>query len=73
MKGFLALCLLVAIVFVGVSFGKPYYRYYSLDSHTRDFLKSDVYNVETIRQNIMDDAAELKVPLDEGNLEVRQV
>ena len=65
-KGFLVLCVLVAIVFVGVSFGKPYYRYYSLSSHTRDFLKSDTYNVETIRKNIMADAAELNVPLDEA-------
>jgi hypothetical protein len=69
-KGFLALFFLVAIVFVGVSFGKPYYRYYSLSSHTRDFLKSDTYNVETIRTNIMTDAEELKVPLAEEDLEV---
>lgn len=69
-KVFLVLCLLVAIVFVGVSFGKPYYRYYMLSSHTRDFLQSDTFNPETIRKNIMADAEELNVPLDEQDLKV---
>lgn len=69
-KGILSLFILVAIVFVGMSFGKPYYRYYSLSSHTRDFLRTDTYNAETIRKNIMADAAELNVPLDEQDLEV---
>jgi hypothetical protein len=69
-KGFLVLCVLVAIVFAGVSFGKPYYRYYSLSSHTRDFLKSDTFSPETIRKNIMADAEELNVPLAEEDLEV---
>lgn len=68
-KGVLALCVLVAIGFVGVSLGKPYYRYYLLSSHTRDFLRTD-NNAETIRKNIMADAAELKVPLAEKVLEV---
>ena len=69
-KGFFVLVILVAVVFVGISFGKPYYRYYTLGSHTRDFLKTDIGNIEAIRKNIMDDAEELNVPLDEKNLEV---
>jgi hypothetical protein len=69
-KGFLLLSILVAIVFVGISFSKPYYRYYTLGSHTRDFLKSDIGNVNAIKKNIMDNAAELNVPLEEEDLEV---
>ncbi len=69
-KGFLALCVLAAIVFVGISFGKPYYRYYMLGSDTRDFLKTDIGDVNAIRKNIMDKAEELNVPLDEQDLEV---
>jgi hypothetical protein len=69
-KGLLVLGVLVAIVFVGVSFGRPYFRYYSLSSHTRDFLRSDTFNAAAIRANIIADAAELKVPLDEQDLEV---
>jgi hypothetical protein len=69
-KGFFCLFILVAVVFVGISFSKPYYRYYTLGSHTRDFLKSDVGVIEVIRKNIMANAAELNVPLDEKDLEV---
>ncbi|RPI38255.1 MAG: hypothetical protein EHM54_00885 [Nitrospiraceae bacterium] len=70
-QGFLLLFVLVAVVFVGISFGKPYYRYYELGSLTRDFLKTDVGDINAIRKDIIDNAAELKVPLDEKDLEVR--
>ncbi len=69
-KGLFWLIILAAVVFVGISFSKPYYRYYTLGSHTRDFLKTDVGDITAIRKNIMDNAAELKVPLDEKDLEV---
>jgi hypothetical protein len=69
-KGFLALCILGAVVFAGISFGKPYYRFYMLGSHTRDFLKTEIGDINAIRKNVMDDAAELNVPLDEQDLEV---
>jgi len=69
-KGVLSLCILVAIIFIGISFGKPYYRFYALGSHTRDFLKTDVGDIDAIKKNVMKDAAELNVPLDEADLEV---
>ena len=68
--GVLSLCILVAIIFIGISFGKPYYRFYALGSHTRDFLKTDVGDIDAIKKNVMKDAAELNVPLDEADLEV---
>ena len=70
-KGFFGLFILVAVVFVLISFGKPYYRYYELGSLTRDFLKTDVGDINAIRKDIINNAAELKVPLDEKDLEVR--
>jgi hypothetical protein len=69
-KGVLGLFILAAVFFVGISFGKPYYRYYELGSLTRDFLKSDVGDTNAIRKNILDNAAGLKVPLDEEDLDV---
>ena len=71
--GFFMLVILVAVVFVGISFAKPYYRYYTLGSHTRDFLKSDTGSINAVTKNIMENAAELNVPLDEENLEVVMV
>jgi len=72
-KGIFLLLILVAIVFVGISFAKPYYRYYTLGSHTRDFLKTDTGSIDAIKANVMKDAAELNVPLDEKDLEVVRV
>jgi adenine-specific DNA methylase len=69
-KSFFLLLLLVAVVYVGISFSKPYYRAYTLGSHTRDFLKTDIGNIEAIKKNVMKDAVELQVPLEEKNLEV---
>ncbi len=70
-KGLFLLFLLVAIIFLGISFGKPYYRYYVLSSHTRDLLKTEIGNVDAIKKKIMEDAVELNVPLNENDLEVK--
>lgn len=70
-RGLLLLALLVAIAFVGISFGKPYYRYLVLSSHTRDILKEEIGNVDIIKEKIMADAKELNVPLQEDDLDVR--
>jgi hypothetical protein len=72
-KGIIGLFLLIALILAGVTFARPYYRYYSLGSHTRDFLRTEIGNVETIRKNIMKDAAELDVPLDEKDVSVTLV
>ena len=69
-KGIFIVLVLVAVVFLSISFGTPYYRYYVLGSHTRDILKSEIGRIETIRTKIMEEAKELNVPLDEENLEV---
>ena len=72
-KGVIWLFVLVAVILAGVAFAQPYYRYYSLGSHTRDFLKTDIGNVETIRKHILEDAAELGVPLNEKDVSVSLV
>ncbi len=69
-KGFLLLALFVGVSFLLISFGKPYYRYNTLRSHTKDILMSELGNVQKIKENILADAAELHVPLEEENLEV---
>jgi hypothetical protein len=72
-KGFFWLIVLVALVFVGISFGKPYYRYYALGSNTLDFLKTDIGDIEAVRKHVIKDAVDLQVPLDEKDLEVVKV
>lgn len=69
-KGLFTLAILVFLAYSGISFGKPYYRYYTLGSHTRDLLKTEIGNVEAIKKKILADAAELQIPLDGKDLEV---
>ena len=69
-KSILLIFVLVVIAFVLISFGGPYYRYYTLSSHTRDSLKAEIGNIDIIRKNIMTNAEELKVPLHDSALSV---
>ena len=66
----LLLLIFAAVVFVGISFGKPYIRYNTLRSHTKDILSSEINVLPAIKEKIMAEAAELKVPLKEENLEL---
>ncbi len=67
---FLLLLIFAALVFVGISFGKPYYRYNTLRSHTKDILSSEINVLPAIKEQVLKEAKELNVPLQEDNLEV---
>lgn len=67
---FLLLLIFAALVFVGISFGKPYYRYNTLRSHTKDILSSEINVLPAIKEQVLKEAKELNVPLQEENLEV---
>jgi hypothetical protein len=69
-KGIFTILLLVFVAFLLISYGKPYFRSYVLGSHTRDILRSEIGNIDTIKTKIMEEAKELNVPLNEENLEV---
>jgi hypothetical protein len=69
-KVYLCMVVFVAVAFVGISFGKPYYRYNTLRSHTKDMLLEDIGSPEIIKAKVMGEAAALNIPLDEDNLEV---
>ena len=69
-KTLLGLALLAGLIFVGVAIATPYYRYYQFGSHTRDFLRTDIGEVNMIRKHLIEDAAELGVPLNDKNLTV---
>jgi hypothetical protein len=61
-----------ALLFVGISFGRPYYRYYTLSSFTHDMLLEEVGNAQEIREKVLADAVQLNIPLKEEDLEVTQ-
>ncbi len=73
-KGFIktlfGFLLLGAIMVCLVLFGKPYYRSYTFGAHTRDFLKTEIGDIVKIRENVVKDAAELGIRLNEADLSV---
>jgi hypothetical protein len=63
-RGFLMLVVIVAFLFVGLKFTGPYYRSYSVGSHTRDYLRLlTTTNVEAIKRNVIELANESGVLL----------
>ncbi len=66
----LLIAVVVAVIFVGISFGRPYVRFNTLRSHTVDLLEMDVKDPADIKAQVLKDAEELKVPLAEENIEV---
>jgi hypothetical protein len=69
-KWIIILFFFICAVFLAISFGRPYYRYNTLRSHTKDLLLSQVTDIDRIRKEVLDDAVELKVPLKDEDLEV---
>lgn len=61
---------IVAAGYVGISFAKPYIRYNTLRMHTTDILESEEKSLPAIKGQVLADAAELKIPLSEENVEV---
>lgn len=70
MKTLLGLGLLVAVIYIGVTLARPYYRYYQFGSHTRDFLKTDIGDANLIKKHMLEDAAELGVMLNDKDVTV---
>lgn len=66
----LLLAVFGALIFVGISFGRPYFRYNTLRSHTKDILLSDLTVLPAIKEQVLHEAKELNIPLSEENLEV---
>lgn len=66
----LMLFVVIAAIYVGISFAKPYIRYNTLRSHTKDILEMDIKLLPDIKAQVLANAAELKIPLSEENVEV---
>ncbi len=73
-QGYITAVLLIlvfaVVVFLGITFGRPYIRYNTLRSHTKDILSSEITVLPVIKEEILKQAKELNVPLQEANLEV---
>ncbi len=61
----------VSLVYSGIMFGMPYYKYLIFKSDVHDMLHFEqLYNADRIKAAILKKAAELNVPLTDENLSV---
>lgn len=71
-KGLFAILLIGVLLFIGISFAKPYYRYSILKSYSKSILEAGFGDTEKLKKRILTSADELKVPLTENNITVQQ-
>jgi hypothetical protein len=73
-KGFIKfvffMLVLAFIVYAGLKFGMPYYRYSAFKSDVKDLARISIGDVERTRTQIFERAKELKLPLAEEGIQV---
>jgi len=62
--------LLAFLVYAGIKFGMPYYRYSAFKSDTKELARISTGEIEKTRLMIFERAQELKLPLEEEKIEV---
>lgn len=69
-KPVLCLAFLAFLVYSGIQFGLPYYRYSGFKNETRDIVRIGLGDTEKIKSRIYNVASDLKVPIDAGDIKV---
>jgi hypothetical protein len=59
---------LVFLIYSGIQFGMPFYRYSAFKSDAKEIARISLGNVNRAKEDIFDRAKELNVPLEEDNL-----
>lgn len=71
-KGFIKFvsitALLVFLIYSGIQFGMPFYRYSAFKSDVKELARISLGNVNRTRTDIFERAKEVNIPLEEDNL-----
>ena len=71
-KWIVILAIIIIALFLAITFGRPFYKYNTLRSHTKDLLLSQVNKLPEIRQAVLADAEQIGVPLNAEDLQVTE-
>ena len=72
-KFILVMLVLACMIYVGVKVGLPYYKHSALKSDAKEIARIGVANrIETTHEQIYERAQELKIPLEEEDIEVQK-
>ncbi len=72
-KAFFWLLILVFLVYSGVKFGMPYYRYLAFKSDAKEIVRVfsiELKNEEDIKGKVFERAQELKIPINKEDIEI---
>lgn len=68
-KGFIKFLFVMAVlaflVYVGIKFGMPYYRYSALKSEAKEIARISLGDIDKTRTQIFEKAQDLKIPIEE--------
>jgi len=72
-KFIVVMLVLACMVYVGIKLGVPYYRYSALKSDAKEIARIGVANnIDTIHAQVYEKAQELKIPIEEEDIEVNK-
>jgi hypothetical protein len=69
-KFIFVILILASIAYVGLKFGIPYYKYSAFKTDAKELARISIGNTEKTRSQIYERVQELKLPLEENNIEV---
>lgn len=69
-KFIFVMLVLASLVYAGLKFGMPYYRYSAFKSDTKELARISIGDTEKTRAQIFERAQELKLPLEENDIKV---
>lgn len=69
-KSVLCLAFLAFLVYSGIQFGLPYYRYSGFKNEVKDIVRIGLGDTEKIKSRIYSVAVDLKVPIEAGDIKV---
>lgn len=72
-KAIFWLLILAFLVYSGIQFGTPYYRYWAFKADAKEIAKVSLENDEEIRNKVFERAKELKIPINMEDIEVSRV
>lgn len=71
-KGVVYLLLFALLVFIGISFAMPYYRYYAFKTQAAGYMKMENAAPDMIKDRIVEYVKESNLPVAEENISITQ-
>jgi len=62
--------ILALLIYSGIKFGTPYYRYLAFKSDAKEIVKVSLENEEEVKNKVFERAKELKIPIDREDIEI---